>query len=75
MNFIFLSKMATIKKLFYRLFQEKFDLRQGIDNRLKQIVTKCASINPYERPTIEEVIKDYYFTEIIHLHLICTMGF
>lgn len=48
----------------------KLNLRQGIDNRLKQIVTKCTFKDPYERPTIEEVIKDNYFAEIIHLYLI-----
>ena len=40
----------------------KLCIGKEIDEKLRRLVVKCTDLNPNKRPTIEEVIKDEYFT-------------
>lgn len=44
-----------------QILNGKLSIRKGIDNKLCKLVEKCTSINPQNRPTIEEIINDDYF--------------
>lgn len=38
-------------------------MRKGIDLNLRNLIEKCTNLNPQNRPTIDDIIRDDYFIE------------
>lgn len=46
-----------------QIIKGNLSIRKGIDLNLRNLIEKCTNLNPQNRPTIDDIIRDDYFIE------------
>lgn len=62
-------KNGTPEKYEFQIKNGLFSIREGVDEQFRQIFVKCTNMNPNQRPRINDLIEDPYFSEAI-LHIL-----